>query len=282
MNYRHAFHAGNAADVFKHVILVALIKAFLRKNKTFFYLETHAGTGLHDLFSDVAQKNKEFSEGIQKLIYANHPPELINDYLACVNSLNQPGELRYYPGSPSFASYFMRTEDRIVLSEWHPEDVITLRKRLGHDKRVGIHHQDGYQGLKAFLPPKERRGLVLIDPPYEKKDELMSLPAILAETLKRFETGVYAIWYPIKKQAQNKLFHDALQEALKRPFLTAELCIHSDDVGGRLNGSGMIIINPPWQIDQQLDVLLPWLWNVLAVNGQGYFKSTSYNESGEL
>ncbi|HSW94483.1 MAG TPA: 23S rRNA (adenine(2030)-N(6))-methyltransferase RlmJ [Gammaproteobacteria bacterium] len=279
MNYRHTFHAGSAADVFKHVILVALIKALLRKDTAFLYLETHAGTGRYDLLSDASQKNKEFEEGIQKIVHAMHPPALIQDYLTCVNSLNQPDALRYYPGSPWFAHYFLRTEDRMVLAEWHPEEIIPLKKLFADDKRVGIHHQDGYQGLKAFLPPKERRGLVLIDPPYEKKDELMSLPALLGETIKRFETGVYAIWYPIKTSAQNKLFREALQAAIKRPFLITELCVHSDDVAGRLNGSGMVIINPPWQIDQQMESFLPWLWNVLTINRQGYFKSTGYNQT---
>lgn len=262
MNYRHIYHAGNFADVLKHSVLIALIQSLLHKNTAFCYLETHAGTGCYDLFSEAAQKNKEFENGIKKIIEANDPPHLIQDYLACIAKLNKPNEWRYYPGSPFFARYFLRTEDRIILSEWHPEEMHALKKFFAEDKHVAIHKQDGYQSLKAFLPPKERRGLVFIDPPYEKNNELMSLPTLLTQTIKRFETGIYAIWYPIKSERENTLFHRELKEKIERPFLTAELCIYPQ-MAQQLNGSGMAIINPPWKIDQRLNETLAWLWNVL-------------------
>lgn len=270
MNYRHHYHAGNFADVFKHIILVSLIQSLLRKDKPFCYLETHAGMGCYDLFSEAAQKSLEFETGIKKILRASNPPPFIQDYLSCVRHLNKTNELRYYPGSPYFAKYFMRPDDQIILSEWHVDDAKTLKKFFARDKQIAVHYQDGYQSLKAFLPPKERRGLILIDPPYEKNDELMSLPTFLAQTLKRFETGVYALWYPIKTQQQNKLFHLELKNKIQRPFLTAELCIYSQDVSHSLNGSGMLIINPPWQIDQSLKNTLPWLWKALRHDKQGY------------
>jgi 23S rRNA (adenine2030-N6)-methyltransferase len=197
-------------------------------------------------------------------------------------SLNPTNELRYYPGSPWLARFFIRTEDRMVLSELHPEDIKILKKNMGTDKRIGIHHQDGYVSLKSFLPPKERRGLILIDPPYEKNNEYQELPNQLANALKRFETGVYAVWYPIKSRQQNHLFHQSLQKSIQRPFLTAELCIYADDVAGQLNGSGMIIINPPWQIDQELKNILPWVWENLSINKQGYARVLFHCKNNKL
>ncbi len=271
MNYRHIYHAGNFADVFKHIILVSLIQSLLRKESAFCYLETHAGIGCYDLLSVEAQKSEEAASGIKKILAAYNPPDLIKDYLACVNHLNNnTTPFRYYPGSPFFVKQLMRPQDRMVLSELHPEDVQLLKKLFVRDKQIAIHHQDGYQSLKAFLPPKERRGLVLIDPPYEKNMELMSLPTLLAQTIQQWETGIYAIWYPIKTEQQNKLFHQELKQKIKRPFLTVECCIYSQDVALQLNGSGMVIINPPWQIEQQLSHIIPWVWNALSINQQGY------------
>ncbi len=272
MNYRHSYHAGNFADVFKHVILISLIQSLLRKETAFCYLETHAGTGCYDLLSETTQKNKEFEAGIKKIVSVDDHPVLIQDYLSCIRKLNPSDDLRYYPGSPYFARQFMRANDRMILSELHPDDILQLKKFFLRDKQIAIHHQDGYSSLKAFLPPKEKRGLILIDPPYEKNNELMSLPAVLAETIKRFETGIYAIWYPVKTEQQNKLFHQQLKTHIHRPYLTAELCVHAIDIPVELNGCGMMIINPPWQLDQQLKNLLPWLWNTLSVNHQGYFR----------
>jgi 23S rRNA (adenine2030-N6)-methyltransferase len=144
-----------------------------------------------------------------------------------------------------------------------------------HDKQAAVHHQNGYQSLTAFLPPKERRGLVLIDPPYEHCDELQKLPSILASALHRFETGIYALWYPIKTREQLTPFYRELKTLISRPILFAELCIHSDEVATQLNGCGMVIINPPWQFEDKLKVLMPWLWNVLSENKQGKFYISS-------
>lgn len=271
MNYRHTYHAGSFTDVFKHVVLVALIQSLLRKETAFCYLETHAGIGHYDLHAETTQKSKEFVDGIQKVFAQKNPPQLIQDYLNCVKKLNNNDELRFYPGSPYFAKALMREQDRMVLSELHPDDFQTLKNFFRHDKQIAVHHQDGYQSLKAFLPPKERRGLVLIDPPYEKPDELQKLPEILVHALKRWETGIYAVWYPIKARRQITQFYDEIKAKIQRPILISELCIYSEDIATQLNGCGMMVINPPWQFDQQLETILPWLWKTLSVNGQGRF-----------
>jgi len=274
LNYRHAYHAGNFADVFKHIVLVSLIQSLLRKETAFCYLETHAGIGRYDLRSSASQKKKEFVDGIGKIIAEKNPPELIQDYLACIKKLNQTDgvklnkidKLQYYPGSPYIAQCFLRPQDRMVLSELHPDDYQTLKNVFKHDKQIGIHHQDGYQTLKAFLPPKERRGLVLIDPPYENPGELNSLPNILSNAIDRWETGIYALWYPIKTRLQLTHFYRELKAKISRPMLTLELLVYSEDIAVQLNGCGMVIINPPWQLDQQFEVMMPWLRKTLRVN----------------
>lgn len=272
MNYRHAYHAGNFADAFKHILLTGLVQSFLRKENAFCYLETHAGTGCYDLQSEAAQKSKEYLNGVAKLMTAANPPQLIQDYIACISRLNPQNDFHLYPGSPFFAKCFLRPQDRMVLSELHPEDVQQLKNFFRRDKQIHVHHQDGYQSLKALLPPKERRGLILIDPPYEKSDELNRLPQILAEALKRFETGVFAVWYPIKSSAKLEPFYRDIKKLIQRPLLKTEFCIYAADVATQFNGCGMLMINPPWQFDQELKTVLPWLWEVLSVNGQGYFK----------
>jgi 23S rRNA (adenine2030-N6)-methyltransferase len=265
MNYRHAYHAGNFADAFKHIVLTALTKSFLNKDSAFCYLDTHAGTGRYDLTSQAAQTTQEFQLGIQKLFTAPNPPKLVQDYLACVKSLNLPPNLKTYPGSPYFVNYFLRPQDRMVLSELHPEDFQLLRKNFSKATNISIHKQDGYQTLKASLPPKERRGLVLIDPPYENPDEFRQLTKTLPELIKRWETGVFAIWYPIKLRSSADLFLKKLQSNITRPTLISELSIYPEDTPRNLNGSGMFIINPPWKLQEEIEAILPWLKSTLQI-----------------
>lgn len=271
MNYRHAYHTGNFADVFKHIVLTALIQSLLKKPTPFCFLDTHAGSGVYDLQSPEAQKTKEFSSGISKILEQANPPELIQTYLQSVKQLNPKSitPLHLYPGSPYIVRHFLRPKDRMVLSELHAEDYQSLKQFFWHDKQVGVHHQDGYIGLKAFLPPKERRGLVLIDPPYEKPDELMQMISVLSPALARWETGIFALWYPIKDYHSIERFHQSLKERINRPLLITELSIFPDNVATHLNGSGMLIINPPWQLDQEIKAVLPWLWQTLSPNKQG-------------
>lgn len=278
MNYRHGYHAGSFTDIFKHAILVSLIKSLLQKNTAICYLDTHAGAGYYDLFAEAAQKSLEFESGIAKIFYENNVPTLIHQYLGCVQKINARfsgskfSSLRYYPGSPSIMRYFLRPQDRMIMTELHPQEYQLLRRDFVGTRQASVHLLDGYQGLKAFLPPKERRGLILIDPPYERPNELADLALVLPIALKRFATGVYAIWYPIKDRVAVDHFHRSLKETIQKPILIAELSIYPENSPLHLNGSGMAIINPPWQLDEQILEYLPWLWEHLSIQHQGQYQ----------
>lgn len=278
MNYKHVYHAGSFTDVFKHVIVFSLLKLLQRKDNAFCYIDTHAGAGYYDLFSDFANKTKEYQGGIEKLIQHDKPPALIKEYLDDIHHINNRllnakfASLRYYPGSPLIARQLLRPHDRIIASELHPEEYQALRNTFAGDKQVAIHHTDGFLGLKAFLPPNERRGLVLIDPPYEDPDEFTRLAHTLPVALKKWQTGIYAIWYPIKESAKVEQFYHALKDSIQKPILAVELTIYPD-LPQHLNGSGMVIINPPFQFEHALQDIVPWLWKALTINGQGTYRT---------
>lgn len=278
MNYRHSYHAGSFTDVVKHVMLITLLTALARKDTPFCYIDTHAGIGYYDLFSEFAAKTKEYTGGIEKIIAHDNPPILIKHYLDCVHKINNQltasafSSLRYYPGSPMLAHYFLRPHDRMVVSELQREEYEKLRTAFAGDKQVAVHHMDGFLGLKAFLPPKERRGLVLIDPPYENPDEFSRIAKALPIALKRWETGVYAIWYPIKEKKQVEDFYRVIKKNILNPVLAIELTIYPD-LPQHLNGCGIVVINPPWQFDDSIKAVLPWLWNALTINGQGGYRT---------
>lgn len=270
LGYRHAFHAGNSADVLKHAALALCIEALKRKDKPFCYLETHAATGRYDLQADAAQKTGEYRSGIAALWVLDSPPPLLKPYLQTVRDLNPDGRLRYYPGSPRIAGALMRPDDRLVLCELAKNDHAALQAEFAEDRRVKTHQMDGYQALKAFLPPPERRGLVLIDPAYEGRDEYNRVIDGLNAALKRWATGCYAVWYPIHQRAMADRFLDAVVARGWRRLLVAELTVLPDDRRDRLNGSGMLFVNPPWQLDTQIEALLPELWSHLSLQGEGY------------
>jgi 23S rRNA (adenine2030-N6)-methyltransferase len=280
MNYKHIYHAGGFSDVAKHVILLALLSALKRKDKPFCYIDTHAGSGYYDLFSSTAKKTNEFQMGIEKIIDAPHPPKLIKEYLSCIHEINNKlthstyASLRYYPGSPLIARHLLRAHDHIIACELHPEEYQLLRNTFNMDKQVAIHHTDGFLGLKAFLPPKENRGLILIDPPYEDPDEFTQIVHTLPMALKRFAGGIYAIWYPIKEQSHIERFYRTLRHTVKEDVLIVELTIYPD-IPNHLNGCGLAIINPPWQFDVDLNNILPWLWKALTINNQGQYRAFS-------
>jgi 23S rRNA (adenine2030-N6)-methyltransferase len=265
MNYRHAYHAGNFADVHKHAILTLLLAHLRRKDTPFHVLDTHAGIGRYDLAGVEAGKTGEFEEGIAKLLAAPAHP-LLSAYLDLVRAENGPGSLRFYPGSPVLTRALLRPDDRLTLVELHPEDAATLRELFKRDRQVIIREEDAYQALKACLPPKERRGLVLIDPPYEVKDEFRRMVKGLGEALRRFPTGIYALWYPIKSPAEVARFKDELVN-FGKPCLTAELMSRDPEDETKLNGSGLAVINPPWQLDGQMASLLPLLYESLGCRG---------------
>lgn len=278
MNYRHAYHAGNFADVIKHVILISLIDALRKKDKAFCYIDTHAGAGCYDLQSDSPNKTREYEGGIEKIIRADHPPALIKQYLDCMHAINnkltnsQFSSLRYYPGSPMIANAFTRPHDRLIACELQPQEYATLKSTFLGNKKVAVHHTDGFLGLKAFLPPVERRGLILIDPPFENPDEFTRIVQSLSSALKRFESGVYAIWHPIKELKQVERFYHSLDTHLDKPIYQIELTIYPD-IPSHLNGCGMTIINPPFQFAESIEKILPWLWQTLSVDGAGRYRS---------
>lgn len=273
MNYRHIYHAGSFSDVVKHCVLIALLQSLQRKLTPFCYLDTHAGLGVYNLQSAEVQKNPEFKLGIEKIRHYSEPPAVVADYLTCIKTFNsEQAEFNNYPGSPAIARYFARSHDRLILSELHPEDVLVLKQQFAKDKQVAVHYYDGYQALKAFLPPKENRGLVLLDPAFEKIDELSTVISGLQTALKKWAAGVYMIWYPIKELAPIEKFYMDLQQLEVKNILITEFAIYPWDNPIRLNGCGIAIINAPWQLDQQLNIFIPWLWNALSVSHQGSYQ----------
>lgn len=268
MNYRHAFHAGNFGDVFKHLALTLLLKSLQKKDAPFCYLDTHAGPGRYDLQSEAAQKTGEYRDGIQRL-WGNHEVPHAENYLAAVRALNADDVLRYYPGSPRLARFFLRPQDRMLLIEAHPEEVAKLKSEFEGDRQVIVQQQDAYASLKALLPPKEKRGLVLIDPPYESPHEFSQVIQGLRSATDRWSSGIYAVWYPIKNRPPIEAFHRSLIATGIRKILCAEFCPYPDDSAFRLNGCGMVIINPPWQLDETLQAMMAVLFKLLRQHAQG-------------
>jgi 23S rRNA (adenine2030-N6)-methyltransferase len=264
MNYRHAYHAGNFADVMKHAILALVIAGLKRKDTPFFALDTHAGIGAYDLEAPQAGKTGEYLNGIARVLEAPRPPAGLEPFLAVVRSWNAGGMLRRYPGSPELMRGLMRAQDRMALVELHPEDVETLRARFHGDRRVGIHHLDGYTAAKGLLPPPERRGLVLMDPPFEVKNEFERLLAALRRARKLWPTGIYLAWYPIKGREAVDAFLGEVAAQGGPQALAAELLLRPAVDPFKLNGSGLLVINPPWQLRETLEEILPWLAAIMA------------------
>lgn len=274
LSYRHGFHAGNFADVFKHAVLCLLGQALIKKDKPLFCLDTHAGAGRYDLNSAMAAKNREHAGGIGRLWNAEAPPAELSAYLDGVRRLNHGSRPRFYPGSPELLRQFLRERDRLVLCELHGSDASQLKQEFRGDRRVRIEQGDGYQTMKALLPPKERRGLVLCDPAYELKEERTRLVDSITAAWQRWPTGHYAIWYPILARPEVDWFHRQFVRSGIKKIFVAELRIFDEDSPKRLNGSGMLLINPPWQLDTQLESLGPWLWNVLSTDRGGAYRQS--------
>jgi 23S rRNA (adenine2030-N6)-methyltransferase len=270
MNYRHLYHAGNFADVFKHVVLTALLQAMQRKPKPFCYIETHAGAGKYALNSSTVHKTQEFEQGIQRLWHLTDSPELVSHYLEIVKKFNPSNQLRTYPGSPCLARQLLRPEDRIVLCELQSEVYAQLRQEFSRTKQARVYLEDGYGILKAVLPPLERRGVVLIDPSFEQANEFTNLVRQAHAAYQRWETGVYVLWYPIKSQRTLQKFHRDLVATGMKDLLAIQLYVYPKDVELRLNGAGVVIINPPYQLDHAISQVLPWLCNKLAVERGSY------------
>jgi 23S rRNA (adenine2030-N6)-methyltransferase len=265
MNYRHAFHAGNHADVLKHVVLLGIVEALKRKAAAFFALDSHAGRGRYLLQGEASDATGEARSGIFRLMVLGNLPGAVQRYLKRVQADNPVGALVAYPGSPLLVAQAMRPQDRLVACELQPDEARALEALFRQDERVAIQVRDGYAAVKALLPPKEKRGLVLIDPPYEaQEDEHPRILAALADGLARWPTGCYAVWYPIKQRRTLAAFMRKLAALPCKSMLRAELLVRADDSPLRLNGSGMIVVNPPWKLDQELAQALPVLAKLLA------------------
>lgn len=270
MNYRHAFHAGNFADVFKHAILALCIEHLRRKPAPFRIVDTHAGIGLYDLAGVEAGKTLEWADGIGRLAGAEAAPlpaevaPLLAPYLDVVRALNPDGRLTLYPGSPTIARRLMRAGDALVVNELHPDDQATLAALFARDAAVKTTALDAFVALKALLPPKERRGLILVDPPFEARDDFDNLARGLAEARRRFATGTFLLWHPVKDPAVVDAFIDAAREAAGDKALRAELTIRRPRDPLKLNGCGLLIVNPPWTLQASLETLLPFLAARLA------------------
>ncbi len=267
MNYRHAFHAGGFADVFKHVVLCRILHHLHGKPTAFRVIDTHAGAGLYDLSSAEARRGGEWHNGIEKLVGASLTPKcaaLLEPYLACIATLNKSGDLRVYPGSPALIRAWLRPQDRLLAYELEPQTAATLARHFRGDRRIKVSPVDGWQALTAHLPPPERRGAVLIDPAFEEEKDFRRLAETLAAAHRKWATGVYLLWYPIKDRVEP----DALAERLRRSgianILRAELVVSPSRGRGRLIGSGLVVVNPPWRLEEELTLLLPVLAKILG------------------
>jgi 23S rRNA (adenine2030-N6)-methyltransferase len=266
MNYRHAFHAGNFADVHKHLVLVALIERLKRKPTPMFFLDTHAGRGRYDLHSTDATRGGEWHGGIERLIGAK--PQHADTRTYVERAEIKPG-LREYFGSPILALRSLRDTDRVVFVEQQPVEAAALERSLPRRRNLSVVCGDGYAALKTFLPPKENRGLVLIDPPYEAGNEFTLVERALQFGLTRWPTGIFAVWYPIKASPEHKRLHAALVKSGLRKLLLVELIARPEDSPLGLNGSGLLIANPPWQLDTEIRGALKEIHPLLAADGAG-------------
>jgi 23S rRNA (adenine2030-N6)-methyltransferase len=267
--YRHQFHAGNFADVFKHALLVRLLLALRGKDKPFVYLDTHAGVGRYDLEHAWAKKNAEFRGGIARIFDAGDVPLLAAPYLEAVRAENPDGRLRYYPGSPRIARRFLRAGDRAVLSELNKKDCAALQALFARDRQVVVRLMDGYQSLKAHLPPKERRGLVLVDSSFDRAHEFERLSEALQAAHARWATGIYALWFPLMEPAAMRAFERRVAASGIRRILWLDLRLQPGHDAGKLTGCGMVVVNPPYGFAGEAASLLDWLRRVLAQAGGG-------------
>ena len=289
-SYRHAFHAGSHADILKHLTLIHLVQYLQEKPVAITFVDTHAGAGIYSLQDGFSTVSKEADGGIFRLKqyvetchHANTPiPESIQEYLKCIDAENIEGHLKTYPGSPFSLARLLRPQDRLKLFELHPKEIDILRHNIGElkqSKQIDIYAEDSFARLKGLLPPPSRRGLVLIDPSYEDKQDYRYLELAMEEALQRFATGCYAIWYPALSRRESAALPDRLKKiatAHKRSWLHTELRVENAPGERRLQASGMFIINPPWTLEKHLAQALPTLTKALGINGGGQFLLKSF------
>jgi 23S rRNA (adenine2030-N6)-methyltransferase len=274
LSYRHGFHAGNHADVLKHVALVSMLRILTRKEKPILVVDTHAGAGSYSLEQGFAAKNAEFRNGIAVLWERNDLPEPVAAYRDQVRAVNPDGVLRHYPGSPRIALGVLRPQDRLRLFELHGTEAAILAEQFAQGgRRVTVTAGDGFAGLKAVLPPPSRRGLVLIDPSYELASDYRAVVTALRDGLRRFATGTYVVWYPLLQRHESTELPDRLRRAAGTDWLDFALEVKAPSPEGRgLHGSGMFIVNPPWTFSGQMRSIMPWLTQALAQDATASFR----------
>lgn len=273
LSYRHSYHAGNFADVLKHTVLTSIVDYLLQKDKAFCYLDTHSGCGAYQLDSEQSLKTGEFKNGIAALWALTDLPEPVARYVEQVKAFNGEGALTLYPGSPMICNQLRRDDDRMFLFELHPNEFLNMRGNFSGDRRIKMTNDDGLQGLIANMPPKERRGLVLIDPSYEIKTEYEEVVETIIAAHRRFATGTYALWYPVVKRTLINQMERVLKASGIKNIQLFELGIEPDKEEHGMTSSGMIVINPPWTLQKEMQHSLPFLAEALGINGAGYYRN---------
>jgi 23S rRNA (adenine2030-N6)-methyltransferase len=265
LSYRHEFHAGNHADVIKHITVSLLMDYLKKKDKPFCYLDTHAGAGLYDFASERANQVGEYQQGIARLWAERAQWPQLASYFSCIEQLNPDGNLRYYPGSPELVRQQAREQDRLVLMELHNTEFDVLRQNMRRDTRITLHHRDGFEGIVALTPPTPRRGLALIDPSYEQKSDYLAVVKSLEKAFKRWPIGIVAVWYPLlgREADYSHLLIEYCQR-LHVPFMDVAMSTRPQSETWGMHGSGMLIFNPPWQFDETMTAIMPQLTPLLA------------------
>tara|TARA_R110001583_G_scaffold32967_4_gene111828 strand:+ start:2578 stop:3429 length:852 start_codon:yes stop_codon:yes gene_type:complete len=277
LSYRHAFHAGNFADVLKHSILSLVLDYMTRKEKGFCYIDSHSGAGMYQLTDEYAQKTGEYKDGIAKIINDDNAPESLEPYLSLIRSLNLnstlSNDLEVYPGSPGIAKAFVRRQDSSHLFELHPTDIQHLEDFCLRWRKVFVKQTDGYQGILGLLPPPSRRGVVLIDPPYELKEDYQKAVNTIIKAYTKFSTGTYILWYPVVKREQVNAMENAFSKSSVKNVLQVEFCLENDNDEYGMTGTGLFIVNPPWQLAAQMTEVLPYLKEKMG-NSDSHFAVT--------
>ncbi|MFU8814680.1 MAG: 23S rRNA (adenine(2030)-N(6))-methyltransferase RlmJ [Pseudomonadales bacterium] len=268
LSYQHDYHAGNHADVLKHAVLAMLVRALQRKPGAIRIIDSHAGSGVYDLEGELAQRGREHEAGVMRLFAADEAPACLAPYLDAVRAENVDGRLRYYPGSPQLAATLLRPQDQLELFELHPQAAAALQAQFRKQRQVHVHRRDGFEGALAVTPPPERRGLLLVDPSYEQKSEYARVADTVAAIARRWANGVLVVWYPLIPHPGSAQLIARLRQLKLPPLYRVELAPQPDAPGMR--GSGLIIANLPYQTDQQLEALLPWLLTRLRPQGGGH------------
>jgi 23S rRNA (adenine2030-N6)-methyltransferase len=279
LSYRHSFHAGNFADVLKHIVLIKILEHLRKKDKPFCCIDTHAGPGDYKLTSDFALKNKEFENGIARLWQQDNLPDSVASYINVIKSFNASDALNRYPGSPLIIRHFLRTHDRLFLHELHSTEIDLLKTAIGNDRRIKVAYTDGLKAVISLLPPVQHRGMVLIDPSYEIKSDYPLVLDTLIQMYKRFPIGTYALWYPVVDRSRNQYLEKALKTSGIKNIQLFELGITADTQEHGMTASGMIVINPPWTLATELQQTLTWLASTLGLEGAGHYRiETLVNE----